>query len=244
MRHPLHLVGWAIVFFGAFVVIPVHGDSRAAYFDLGTGVVTFVGVLTFFAVHLCATRPARCHAAGWMEAAVTSQAARTMAQCIAALAPFTAACLLLAVIDPIVGAWTGRSADPGTLRLLGSAICVLGAALLAVAVSRWLRFLGAGVLVMVAVIAVSVWLGNNGAEPKQLLQPAVDWASWDFTTAYGPFTGVVPGSPGWHDLYLTGWSALALCAALLAHRRWRYPMLAGATAAAVLTVIAGSMQLP
>lgn len=243
VRHPLHLAGWIPVLFDAFYVIPSHGDSRAAYFDLGDAVVTFVGVLTFFAAHLCATRPARSHAAAWLDATVTSPASRTTVQCLAAIAPFAVAWALLEVLDPIVGAWTGRARDPGTLRLLGSALCVLGAGLLAVAVSRWLRFVGAGVVAMTGVIAACVWVGNSGGR-RQLLQPLVDWASWDNTTAYGPFTGVSPGSPGWHDVYIAGWAALALCAALLAHRRWRYPVLALAAAAAVLTFVAGFAQLP
>jgi hypothetical protein len=241
VRHPLHLAGVGLALY-AVLQIPAHMDSRAAYFDYPNAVIMYEGVLTFFAAHLCATRPARSRAAGWLDATVTCRASRTTAMCLATLAPFAVACLLLAVLDPVIAVRAARSSDPGTLRLLGSAICVLGAGLLAVAVSRWLRFLGAGVVVMVALVAACAWIGQR--DNHELLQPLIDWATWEGTTANGPFIGVKPGSPGWHLLYLSGWTTLALCAALLAHRRWRYPVLLAAAGAAVLTVVAGFAQLP
>jgi hypothetical protein len=241
VRHPLHLAGVAFVCISPFLQIHSASDSRTAYFNLGLDVITFDGILTYFAAHLCATRAARSRAHGWLDATVTSRECRTAAMCLAALGPFAVACLVLAVEDPIIGAYAGRSADPGPARLFGSAVCVLGAGLLAVAVSRWLRFVGAALVAMIAVIAASVWADNHD---RTIFQPMVDWAAWADTTANGPFVGVMPGSPGWHALYLTGWTALAGCAALLAHRRWRYPALAVAVLAGILTVIAGGAQQP
>lgn len=239
VRHPMHLAGVAVVCIGPFFETKAGSNSRTAYFSLGLDVVTFDGILTYFAAHLCATRAARSHAHGWLDATVTPRACRTAAMCLAALGPFAVACLLLAVEDPVIGAYADRSADPGPARLFGSAVCVLGAGLLAVAVSRWLRFVGAALVTMIAVIAASMWADSHG---RSILQPMFEWSTWDGTTANGPFVGVVPGSPGWHALYLSGWTALAGCAALLAHRRWRYPALAVAVLAGVLVVVAGRAQ--
>jgi hypothetical protein len=235
VRHPLHLAGVAISVSG-FVAIIIQDGSRTDYFELASMVVMYEAILTFFATHLCATRLTRSRAAEWSDAAATSRASRTAAMCLATLAPFGVACLLLAVLDPIIAARGGRFGNPVDSRLLASAIPVLGAGLLAVAVSRWLRFLGAGVVAMAAVIAGSVWADSHG---HTMLQPLIDWESWEQTAANAAFMGLHHGSPGWHDAYLTGLTVLALCVALLAHRRWRYPALGVALAAGVLTLAAG-----
>jgi hypothetical protein len=163
--------------------------------------------------------------------------------CLATLAPFTVACLVLAVLDPIVATRSGRSADPGAARLLGSALCVLGAGMLAVAVARWLRFTGAALAIMVAVVATSVRLDYPG---HTLLQPLTDWALWSkgAGNSADPFVGVAPGSPGWHNVYLIGLVLLAASAALLSHRPARYPALAFAAVGATLTVVGGAAQFP
>lgn len=242
VRHPLHLVAVVLVGISVFTV-PAQTDDRSAYFEIGVDIVTWYGILTYFATYLCATRAARAgDGPEWLEATPASRAARTTAMCLATLGPFLIACLLAAVLDPVVGARAARSADPGGLRLAGATVCVLGAGLLAVAVSRWLRFPGAAVVVLVAIVAASVWVDAHG---QTLLQPQIDWALWNSPTAHQPFSGVIAGSPGWHPVYLSGWVMLAGCAALLAdRRRGRVAILAIAAIAVAATVLAASAQLP
>jgi len=236
VRHPLHVAGLTLGCAIPLLNMPAGTDSRQGYFDLALGVLEFDGILTFFAAHRCATRMSRAHADGWLAATVTTPASRTVAMVLATLAPFGLACLVLAAGDPLVAAYTARSADPGVVRLFGNAICVLGAGLLGVAVARWLRFPGAAMATMVAVVAASAWADAHG---HTLLQPQVEWAQWLDNQSGGPFIGVAAGSPAWHALSMTAWTVLAGGAALAAHRRYRIAALAVGIAAGVVIVVAG-----
>ncbi len=243
VRHPLHLVGVGLTVAVSLSSVRT-GTARGLYFDHGLALISWDGILTFFASHHCATRARRAGAMPLLRAAATPARTRTAAHCLATLGPFLLSLALLLGLDGYISQFTDRVSSPGAWRLLGAAMCVLGAGLLGVCVAERVRLPGAAAFVMVAVIAACVALYSTGR--YLLLQPYSEWAPWDGSllgTFPEPVTPI-PGSPVWHVGYLAGLCALATCGALVGHRHWRTACVATAIVAAAFTGLAGLLQLP
>jgi hypothetical protein len=237
---PLVLLGAAL--FCAMIVVSSGDGPGGGYDGLLTGPTFFIGVFTFFAAHLAASRPQRHRCLDEHASLPAPALARTVGLCLAAIGPAVLAVALMA----LVLAWyaAGRvdlPVWPSAPELAAGPLTVLGGGLLGVLVARWLPFPTAPGLVMVAVVAVTFVLSDAWEGRYALLAP---YATFSVYVDDGSWGGHTAGSPAWHAVYLAALCGLAACGALLRDaRRPVLPFLAGA-ALGVLTVVAGLAQLP
>ena len=237
---PLVLLGVAL--FCAMIVVSSGDGPGGGYDGLLTGPTFFIGVFTYFAAHLAASRPMRHRCLDEHASLPAPSIARTVGLCMAAFGPALLAVLLMAAVLTWYAA--GRvdlPVWPSAAELAAGPLTVLGGALLGIMVARWLPFPTAPALVMVAVVAVTVVLNEAWAGRYALLAPYATFSVYVDDGSWGGHTG---GSFAWHAIYLGALCGLAACGALL--RDARRPVLPFATGAAlgVLTVVAGLAQLP
>lgn len=237
---PLVLVGAGL--YCAMIVVSSGDGPGSGYDGLLTGPTFFIGVFTFFAAHLAASRPRRDGCLDQLASFPTRPLSRTAGLCLAAVAP----ALLAAGLMALVMAWyaSGRvdlPVWPSAGELAAGPLTVLGGALLGVLVARWLPFPTAPVLVMVAVVAVTFVLSDGWGGRYSMLSP---YTTFSVYVDDGSWGGHTAGSPAWHAIYLAALCGMAAAGALLRDaRRPVVPFAAGA-ALTVLAVVAGTAQLP
>lgn len=237
LRHPVLLVGCAWVVAAMAFSRP---DTPYEKYSALTGMVAFlVGPLAFFAANLVASSERRSGAEEWMPCLPVPRAARTSALLVACLVPAGVAVLLTALVWLLVvqDGGLGSAMVLDWTHVASVPVTVLGGAVLGVAVARLLPWPGLPLVVMVALVAVNVRVQAELA----YLGPYVDFAVW---TDGDAVPAMLPGSGGWHLVYLTALTGLAASGALLrdARRPW-LPFTAGAVFG-VAVLVAGVAQLP
>lgn len=222
-RHPLFLGGVALLTY-SFVV-----SANDAEPDVISGHGFFPGLLIGVVSMLVAYRLTRSTrvAAEATDGTPTSMTTRTAALCLASLVPAAVALLwlvaeLIAVKVHPPGAWKYGTFGPGDrfAILAGeSVVASLGAPLLGVAVGRWLRFPGAGLVLAVGVVGwvagafaiVGHDVNSHAAALVRLSAPYTFFA----TVQQGSHSlESWTGSPWWYLIYMLCLSALAAVAAL------------------------------
>ena len=237
---PLVLLGAGL--FSAMIVVSSGTGPGGGYDGLLTGPTFFLGVFTFFAAHLAASRPMRHRSLDEHASLPAPTIARTAGLCLASLGPALVAAGLMA----LVLAWyaAGRvdlPVWPSAAELAAGPLTVLGGGLLGVLVARWLPFPTAPALIMIAVAAVTFVLNNAWEGRYILLAPYTPFSVYVDDGSWG---GHIPGSPAWHAVYLAALCGMAACGSLLRDaRRPALPFAAGAAFTAV-AVLAGTAQLP
>lgn len=197
----------------------------------------YYGLLMFFAVNLVASSARRSGAEGQLAAAPLSGQQRTLATCLAVLAPVAVASLAAAGIYALShgGAVTlAKALTPAELMVIP--LCALGSGLLAVAVARWLPWPATSLGVAVALV---FWVA--------FVQEKAGWAwsaPWTASHTWVEHPTLLGGSQGWHAVYLLGSAILAGLAALLRHNDNRRRLLLAAGLVVIGTVVAGTLQLP
>jgi hypothetical protein len=203
---------------------------------LGIVGLLWFGPATFFAANLVASSARRGHADSQLAAAPTGAQARTFAICLAVLGPAAVAAGFAAVLWLVEHAGTTLDGAQGPGELAALPLCTLGAGLLGVAVARWLPWRGAALLVMLALVAWVVAVGNR--DDLRWIGP------WSVSQGFFDDPGLAAGSQGWHAVYLLGLGLLAAVAALLRYPSHRRPLLALGAALWIGTLAACWAQLP
>ncbi len=239
VTHPLVLIGSGLYL--AMIVVSSGQGPGSGYDGLVTGPTFFLGVFTYFATHLTASRPQRDHCTEQHTSLPAPPLARTAGLCLAAVAP----ALLAAGLMGLVMLWSaaGRvdfAVWPSPGELAAGPLTVLGGALLGVMVARWVRFPTASVLVILAVIVVNFTL-SEATNRYELLGP---YASFTVYVDNGSWGGRRAGSFGWHAVYLAALCGMAAAGALLRDARRRLLPLAAGAVCTVAALIAGIAQLP
>lgn len=237
---PLVLLGAGLYL--AVVVVASGQGPGSAYDVLLTGPTFFVGVFTYFAAALAASRPRRDGALEGQASTPAPAVARTAGLCLAASGPVALTLVLMGLISAwFAGGRADLPVEPSAAELAAGPLTVLGGALLGVLVARWLPFPTAPVLVMVGVVAATFVLNERWDGDYALLSP---YATFSVFVPDGSWGGHTPGSPAWHAVYLAALCGMAAAGALLRDaRRPVVPFLAG-VAAFALAVVAGTAQLP
>ena len=235
--HPLALAGLVLTVLPMVVV----GDDgpRDAFDVLVVGPNSYYGVLVYFAAWSVASRDRRSHTRELLAATPVLATGRVAGLCVGALAP---AAVCAAVVLSIHAMQSLRdlyvvAPEPG--HLAQPVVTVLGGALLGIMVARLTRLPGAPVLVMIAMIAVDVWLST--VDDGALLGTFMTW------TVYSPgpgWTRLWPGSAGWHAVYLLCLCAMAASGAFLRDAADRWRVLAVGAACTAAAVGSGLQQLP
>ncbi len=240
LTHPLVLLGAAL--YCAVLVVSSSEGAGSGYGGLVTGQTFFVGVFTYFAANLVATRPQRHHCLEQHDSLPAPAVARTAGVCLAALAPaLLSTALVLATMAWFASGRVDLPQWPSLGELAAPPLTVLGAALLGTMVGRWLPFPMAPALVMIGVVALTLFLSEGADDRYGMLSPFV---SFSIYSPDGSWVGRIAGSPGWHAVYLAALCGMAAAGALLRDaRRWIVPLIAGAALTGV-AVVAGLVQLP
>lgn len=237
-RHPLVLV--ALAWTGVGTVGSGDYGPRTMY-TLVTDVPTFlVGPFLFFAANLLASRERRHGIEEWLDSMPATSADRTLAAQLAVMGPLAlVTALVLAALT--VSLSTDRFVStPPALEILSGLLPLLGAGLLGVMVARWLPWPGTAALVMVALVALHIWLNDR----HELFGAFVEWAAWSASGNSGTWAGVIEGSRGWHVVYVLALCAMAATGAHLMHAWRKLPVLALGGAFTAAAVVAGWAQLP
>jgi hypothetical protein len=218
VRHPAFLAGLtACVVFTATTAPTANGDVNSGFMA-----AFFIGVVSMLVTYF-QTRSTRL-AREALDASPTSVTQRTAAMCLVCLIPAGFGALWLVSFYLTLQIWplerweygTFGPADEFAILLGGSVAACLGGPLLGVAAARWLRFRGAGVVLVVGTVAL-VMAGLVEAERS---------APWNLRllTPFTFFTSrminpdaedSLPGSPWWYLAWLITLCALAVIAALL-----------------------------
>ena len=238
-RHPLVLVALAWVALGT----ALSGDygPRSVY-TLVTDLPTFLlGPFVFFAANLLATRERRRGNEEWLDSMPASPTQRTVAAQVAVLGPVVLVTGLVLVALAVALSTDRFVIRPPALEVAGGLLPILGAGLLGVMVARWLPRPGTAAVVMVGLVAVHGWLNDSAHE---LLGAYVEWAAWSASGNAGAWAGVVPGSRGWHAVYLLSLCAMAATGTHLRQVRRKVPLLAMGAACTAAAAVAGWAQLP
>jgi hypothetical protein len=266
-RHPLFLIGAALC---TLASAGRHGPEELDYHVIPS---FFIGVLGIIVAARLASSTDR--SAQVVDAAPVSDTARTAAMCLACALPTFAGLLivvmhrLFVLADPVPESLYGTygPTDRLFITVIVPVIACAGGPLLGVAVARWLRFPGAALL---AVIAVLFWSNITAYAPAQmssLVRSGMDSSSLiaRFLHMFTPYTAFASGngdgehattvmtsftgSPGWFALWTLALCGLAAVAALWriaeAHARRSigraFVVLAAiAVAALVLSVVTGN----
>ncbi|MEO7981783.1 MAG: hypothetical protein ABI807_12945 [Sporichthyaceae bacterium] len=167
-----------------------------------------------------------------LDAAPVTVTRRTAALCLACAVPFVTAVLIVMLhrvtmlVDPTPASRYGTYGvlDRQVITLLLPIVYAAGGPLLGVAVGRWLRFPGAPLLAMVALIAWSSTFGylpqsNNSASGLvRFLHAFTPYTAFAFSDGDNihPITLVttMPGAPHWFAVWAIALCGLAVCAAL------------------------------
>lgn len=236
LRHPAFLAG--VVLTPLMLHAAMEGDPR--WWERSPSMALAMvplGWLTIVATNLMALGPRRAGVDELFSAAPSPQPVRTTGLLVSGWVAVAAAVLLAAgwlavsavTVDDAVG-------TPRLAEISAGFLIVAGAAVVGVAVARWLPHLGFGVLAAFAVTFLQARF--------------MDPATWPWNTAEshpGRFLGFLAGPTsagvpqlevrpaGWHLVYLAG---LVLLMALVALARDGFPRRLGAALAAAALVIA------
>ncbi|MDQ1614071.1 MAG: hypothetical protein QOJ60_10 [Actinomycetota bacterium] len=226
-RHPLFLVGFvlALVFSAG-----EHGPTELDYHVIPSFFIGVLGIVV--AARLTAstrdTRPV-------LDSAPVTRSTQTAALCLACAVPGLAALVTVLVhrgfvlADPLPEFHYGTygATDRFLITIVVPVIACIGAPLLGVAVGRWLRFPGAGLL---AVVGVIFWSNIAAYVPAQSMDAATlpARALHMFTpyTAFGSSNGdanvatTVLRSYTGSVLWFTVWTVM-LCALAATAAMWR-----------------------
>lgn len=224
VRSPVFLAGAAI----CGVATVSSTSNRTADILAGDGFfpALFVGVVSMVVAHRLTGSMRRSEEV--LVAAPTPVTARTASLCAACLIPAAAGLLWLAYVLFALHRWAPQPWTFGTfgatdrVAILGgeSVLACLGAPLLGVAAARWLRFRGAAVLLVAAVVgwvavASAVAIGTTGGLPATALRLSAPFAFF-LTSGRGYRTlDSWTGSPVWYAVELVALCALAAVGALL-----------------------------
>ncbi len=239
VRHPLVLLGVGLYL---LVLVQTSDEGPGTAFDvIVTGPTFFVGVFTYFAANLLASRARRDGCTEHHASLPSAPPHRTMGLQLAVLAP--AALTLLIELSALT--WHGIVTDnldawPNAAELASGPLTVIGGGLLGIMIARWLPFPLASIVVMVGVVAVTIWL-NNQPETWQMLAPYVSFSIWSES---GAWIGRYPGSEQWHAAYLVALCAMAATGALLPEARRKHVVLAVGALFTGAAAVAGVLQLP
>lgn len=237
--HPLVLLGTGLYL---LLLVTTRDDGSRTVFDtLTTGPTFFTGVFTYFAANLVASRTRRHRCAEHHASLPSAPTHRTAGVCLATLAP-AAVILLIALLAlgwhaGIVHSFVVR---PSVAELAAGPLTVIGGGLLGVMIARWLPFPFASLVVMVGIVAVTVWLSSR-PYTLQMLAPYVSFAVWGDDQNWA---GRYPGSAEWHAVYLAALCAMAATGALLPEARRKAVVLGVGALFTAAAVGAGIVQLP
>jgi len=222
--HPLFVVG-ALMCAGLSIGLP--GPDELDYAVIPA---FFLGVLGLV-VSARLTRSTDT-SAPVLDAAPVPITRRTAALCLACAVPAVTA-LLIALLhratllaDPIADFRYGTfgGLDRQVLTLVLPVVYAAGGPLLGVVVGRWLRFPGAPLLTVVALLAWSATLaylpqsGSSSSALLRLLHVSAPYTAFAFSDGDNvhPITVVttMPGAPLWFAVWAVALCGLAVCAAL------------------------------
>jgi hypothetical protein len=232
-KHPLFLIGVALC---TLVSAGKHGPEELDYHVIPSFFIGVLGIVVAARLTASTDRSAQV-----VDASPVSETARTAAMCLACAVP-TAAGLIIVLMhrlfvmaDPIPEFLYGTygPADRLFITVIVPVVACAGGPLLGVAVGRWLRFPGAALL---AVIAVLFWSNITAYAPAQMssLLPS---GSSDSASLFArllhmftPYTAFISGngdgehpstvmtsftgSPGWFAVWTVALCGLAATAAL------------------------------
>jgi hypothetical protein len=241
--------------------MPLGYDSWSA---VPLTISALLGIPTFAAASLLATRPRRTGADEWLSSVPTSLEARWAISLMAAVGPFLLSIPAAAFLWHNMRTYTAATTPPPQYiyQCAAGPACVLGAGLLAVLVARWFPWPLVPLMAMTCLVGVT-WFGQDG--PIQWFTPYVHNVGiginehfWtypafepfpDLTTDRmdNPLTGPNRHSLGltrcsstvcsmpWHVTYLLGLDLLVIVGVFLVGR---YRWYAAAAALPVLCLIA------
>ena len=224
-RHPVFLVG--------LVACAVFSAGRMGPVELDWPIMPafFLGVLGIV-VAARLTRSTDTSAAVISSAPVPTTV-RTAAMCLACLVPATAGLVMavwhrlwVVLTDPTPEFFYGTydSLERQVILIVLPVVFPLGGALLGVAVGRWLRFPGAALLAVIAVVAWSNFSGYlNLANPpsgvNRVLHLLAPYTSWQVNDGEADHTATairsLTGSPTWYAVWALCLCGLAAVAAML-----------------------------
>jgi hypothetical protein len=234
LRHPLYLLGVVLLVGGVLNAWRDPDGAGNAWDDGLLYYPVYLGILGLVVAYRLTVTEDR--ALALLPSAPTDQRVRTLALCLACLVPVVT-CLLfmtaIATVNQLVPA--GPDApfvlrpDTGEIGWVGYVstqleivVACYGGPVLGIAVARWWRFPGAGVLAAVLLFLVEILalgLGEGGAywltwwtRAVDALVPYVYWKAAPGVTGY---TTMRPGSPTGHVLYALALCGLAITAAVL-----------------------------
>lgn len=263
-RHPLFLVGLVL---GIVTSAGERGPIELDYHVIPSFFIGVFGIIV--AARLTATTR---RSQTVLDAAPVSSTTRTAACCLACGVPAAAGVVLVLVhrifvlSDPIpdwqYGTYGGL--DRVAITILVPVIACAGGPLLGVLVARWMRFTGAA---LITVVAVLLWSELTAyLPPKSSLDPASPFARTLHMvtpyTAFGQrnddsttplrFVQSYTGSPIWFAVWTLALCGLAVTAAMWPGARGRARGLVGrtfvivavcASAALTLAIVTGNAQL-
>jgi hypothetical protein len=237
VRHPIYLamLVYFVILGGAQAAGGgLSGRETVRELLLVLGLLWF-GSATFFAANLVASSARRSHAESQLAAAPTTSYARALAACLGVLGPTAAAAAFAAIVWVVERAGGSLDHAQGLGELAVIPLCTLGGGLLGVAVAEWMRWRGAPLIVLFALLAWVVAVMDRGE---------LQWtAPWTMSRAYYKDAQLSPGSAGWHAAYLLGLALLAGVAAVLRQPSHRRPLLALGAVVLIATLVAGWVQV-
>jgi len=227
-RFALHPLLWAGLVLG---VVTSAGERGPIELDYQVIPAFFIGVLGLVVANRLTVSTRRSRAV--LDAAPVPDTTRTAALCLACLVPATAGLALVllhrafVLADPFPG-WaygTYGPVDRVVITMVLPVIACLGAPLLGVAVGRWLRFPGAGLLTVLTLLCWSALASylpaqnmDAGSLPARVLHMTTPYTA--FGTDPGNGTGTLTvvrsytGSPVWFAVWTLCLSGLVAAAAL------------------------------
>ena len=218
VRHPAFLVGLtASVVFTAMTAPTANGDVNSGFMA-----AFFIGVVSMLVTYF-QTRSARLSREA-LDASPTSVTQRTTAMCLVCLVPAGFGALWLASFYLTLRIWplepwvygTFGPADEFAILLGGSVVACLGGPLLGVAAARWLRFRGAGLVLVVGTVAlVMAGLVEADRSTPRNLRMLTPFTFFTNRMINPDAEDSLPGSPWWYLAWLITLCALAVIAALL-----------------------------
>jgi hypothetical protein len=252
-KHPLFLIGFALALASSGTYGPVELDHQVVP-------AFFLGVLGIIVANRLVT--ASDQPAAVVDAAPVSETVRTGALCLACLVPGAAGVVVVLVhrvfvlIDP-PATYEYAGYDAAARFLITMAIPVVacvGGPLLGVVAGRWLRFPGAAVLTVLAVVmwsATSAYITQDidpdslAARVLHLMTPYTAFLETNADSNTAPtLVTAFTGSPFWFWVWTVALCGLAATAALLrgaegAVRRTLLRCFAGVAAIAVTALVLG-----
>ncbi|GIG20209.1 hypothetical protein Cch01nite_09330 [Cellulomonas chitinilytica] len=218
-RHPLFLTGVALL---VASMATASDDLDATVNEAGFLPAVFLGVFGTVVAHQLVTSMDR--SADAADASPTGRAARTVALCTACLVPGAVAVAWLAWMYVAMAVWP-VPASPAysslelAAMLTAGVVYAIGGPLVGVAVARWVRMPGAGVLAALLLVGWGL-LGTVGLSlpPSTLGTLArlhAPFAAWVSSDGPGAELWLSGGSPAWYLMYVTLLCGLAATVAEL-----------------------------